>query len=70
MRYHLSKSKLDFNCPKCECLHKEQDYFEKFRISKKPTFYMNCKGCKTRLGIEQDIQSNTVVWLKEDEIKL
>lgn len=69
MRYHLSKSKLDFNCPKCTFLHKEEDYFIRFLACKK-TFYMNCKGCKTRLGIDQDIQGNSVVWLKEDEIKL
>jgi hypothetical protein len=57
----------DFTCPKCECPHVENDYWEKMHKSKTGLIYMNCKGCKTRLGITGDMKGDTVVWLKEDE---
>lgn len=64
---HLSIPKSKFNCPKCECLHSEEDYYEKLRNSKTFISYQNCKGCKTKLGISSDITGDVVVWLKSEE---
>lgn len=57
----------DFNCPKCECPHTEDDYYQKLYNSKHGLIYKNCKGCKTKLGIISNIKGDVVVWLKEEE---
>lgn len=59
----------NFKCPKCECEHEEEDYFEQIQKSKHGLIYKKCKGCKTKLGITYDIKGDVRVWLKEDEIK-
>ncbi len=64
----LSLIETEFNCPKCQCLHEEQDYMN--RLSKsKGMIYKSCKGCKNKIGITTDIKGNVKVWLKEDESK-
>ena len=57
----------DFKCPKCECVHHEDDYFSKMYASDSGFFYQKCKGCKTKLGITTNIMGDVLVWLKEDE---
>jgi len=64
---HISYVEAKFKCPKCECPHKEEDYYEKLSKSKTFVSYQKCKGCKTKLGISSDIMGDVVVWLKEDE---
>jgi predicted 3-demethylubiquinone-9 3-methyltransferase (glyoxalase superfamily) len=59
----------DFKCPKCECQHEEEDYFEKLDRSKKGLIYIKCKGCKTKLGVSFNIMGDVVAWLKEEEKK-
>ncbi len=58
---------VDFKCPKCECPHNEDDYYDRLYKAKKFYIYKNCKGCKTKLGISTDIKGDVVVWLKEEE---
>jgi len=58
--------KTDFNCPKCGCLHTEDDYYNQLDKSKHGLIYKKCKGCKTKLGISSDYKSNVVVWGRED----
>lgn len=65
----ITLAKTDFTCPKCECPHTEDDYWQKMDKSKTGLIYMKCKGCKTKLGITGDMKGDTVVWLKEDEKK-
>lgn len=60
---------VDFNCPKCDCPHSENDYYAQLYKSKRHFIYKQCKGCKTKLGITTDIRGDVRVWLKEDEIK-
>ena len=57
----------EFKCPKCECPHSEDDYYNKLYKSKKFYIYQNCKGCKTKLGISNNMKGDVVVWLKEEE---
>lgn len=65
----LSMSYSDFNCPKCECPHTEDDYYNRLYKNKNSLIYKKCKGCKTKLGITIDIIGDVRVWLKEDERK-
>lgn len=58
---------VDFKCPKCECPHSEDDYYQRMIKSGYGLIYKKCKGCKTMLGITTDIKGDVVVWLKEDE---
>jgi hypothetical protein len=58
---------VDFKCPKCECPHTNEDYYERLNKSKNGFIYKKCKGCKTKLGITTDIRGDVRVWLKEDE---
>lgn len=58
----------NFKCPKCECYHTEDDYYNKLYNSKDGLIYKSCKGCKTKLGITSNIEGDIVVWLKEEEI--
>ena len=60
---------VDFKCPKCECPHSEEDYYDRLYKSKHGLIYKQCKGCKTKLGITTDIIGDVRVWLKEDECK-
>lgn len=57
----------DFKCPKCECPHIEEDYYDRLYKSDKGLIYKNCKGCKTKIGITTDMRGDVQVWLKEDE---
>ena len=57
----------DFNCPKCTCIHEEEDYYDRLYRSKHGFIYKSCKGCKAKLGISSNIRGDVVVWLKEDE---
>ena len=61
---------VDFKCPKCECPHSEEDYYDRLYKSKHGLIYKQCKGCKTKLGITTDIRGDVRVWLKEDEREL
>ena len=60
---------VDFKCPKCEHEHNQQDWYNKLYKSNKHYIYMNCKGCKTRLGVTTNIKGDVVAWLKDDENK-
>ena len=60
---------VDFKCPKCECPHSEEDYYDRLYKSKHGLIYKQCKGCKTKLGITTDLRGDVRVWLKEDERK-
>lgn len=60
---------VDFKCPKCECPHVEEDYYDRLYKSKHGLIYKNCKGCKTKLGITTDILGDVKVWLKSEERK-
>jgi hypothetical protein len=60
----------DFKCPKCECPHSEEDYYDRLYKSKHGLIYKQCKGCKTKLGITSDIRGDVGVWLKENEYKI
>lgn len=62
--------KVDFKCPKCECTHKEEDWYPKYAKSENGLIYKSCKGCKTKLGITTDIKGDVQVWLKEDEAEI
>lgn len=64
----VSQIKTAFKCPKCECPHVENDYYNALSKSK-GLIYKACKGCKTKLGITTDIKG-VVVWLKENECKI
>jgi len=66
----ITLSETDFKCPKCECIHSEEDYYSKLRNSDKHFIYKKCKGCKTTLGISSNIMGDVVVWLKEEESKI
>lgn len=57
----------DFKCPKCECPHSENDYYNMLSKSKRGLIYKQCKGCKTKLGITIDMRGDVQVWLKEEE---
>ena len=63
----LSIVDVDFKCPKCQCPHSNEDYYERLNKSKKGFIYKKCKGCKTKLGITADITGDDCVWLKENE---
>ena len=65
----ISMVDVDFKCPKCECPHSEEDYYDRLYKSKHGLIYKRCKGCKTKLGITTDIRGDVCVWLKEDERK-
>lgn len=58
----------DFKCPKCECVHNENDYYTKLYKSDIWFIYQNCKGCKDKLGISINIRGDVVVWIKKHEI--
>lgn len=64
----ISMVDVDFNCPKCECPHTEEDYYSRLYKSKNGLIYKACKGCKTKLGITTDIRGDVRVWLRDDEI--
>ena len=64
---HINIAQTNFKCPKCECRHKEEDYYDKLSKSKTFISYQKCKGCKTKLGISSDITGDVVVWLKDEE---
>ena len=66
----LTMVDIDFKCPKCECPHTEDDYYNRMCKSKTGLIYKQCKACKTKLGITSDIKGDVVVWLKEDEKKI
>lgn len=66
----LTISDTDFNCPKCECPHTEDDYYNQLHKSKDGLIYKKCKGCKTKLGITSDIRGDIQVWVKDEEIKV
>lgn len=63
----ISLVDVDFKCPKCECPHSEEDYYDRLCKSKHGLIYNRCKGCKTKLGITTNIKGDVRVWLKEDE---
>ena len=65
----ISMVDVDFNCPKCECPHSEEDWYDTLYKSKNFLIYKQCKGCKTKLGITTDMRGDVQVWLKEDEKK-
>lgn len=65
----LSLVDIAFKCPKCECPHSEDDYYDRICKSKHGLIYKQCKGCKSKLGITTDIRGDVVVWLKENEPK-
>lgn len=60
----LCMSETDFKCPKCECVHTEDDYYARLDKSKHGLIYKRCKGCKTLLGITTDIRGDVRVWEK------
>jgi hypothetical protein len=60
-------AKTDFKCPKCECLHTEDDYYKQLDKSKHGLIYKKCKGCGTKLGITSDFKGDIHAWLKEEE---
>jgi hypothetical protein len=66
----ITMADADFNCPKCECEHTEDDYYARLNKSKRGLIYKQCKGCKTKLGITADMRGDVRVWLKEDEKKI
>lgn len=66
----ISVVKSDFKCPKCECPHSEEDYYDNLCNSKHGLIYKKCKGCKTKLGITTHINGDVCAWLKEDESNL
>lgn len=66
----ISLVETEFNCPNCTCHHEEDDWYGKYRKAAGHVLYMNCKGCKTKLGITLDMRSDVVVWLKEEEEKI
>lgn len=65
----ISMVDVGFKCPKCECPHSEEDYYDRLYKSKHCLIYKQCKGCKTKLGITTNIRGDVHVWLKEDECK-
>ena len=65
----ISMVDVDFKCPKCKCLHCEEDYYDRLYKSEQGLIYKQCKGCKAKLGITTDMRGDVVIWLKEDEIK-
>jgi hypothetical protein len=65
----ITLAETDFACPKCECPHTEDDYYDRLYKSPQCLIYKACKGCKTKLGITYAMNGDTVVWLKEDEKK-
>lgn len=58
---------VDFDCPKCQCPHAEEDYYQQLVDSDQSVLYMPCKGCKAELGITGDRTGDVVVWLKSEE---
>ena len=65
----LSLVETDFNCPKCECLHLEEDYSKQMEKSNTGVVYKICKGCKSKIGIAIDMRGDVKVWLKTYEKK-
>ena len=66
----LSISVAHFNCPKCNYLYLEKDYYNALAKSKSFLIYKTCKNCKNKIGITTSITGDVVVWLKKNEIKV
>ena len=66
----LCMSITDFKCPKCGCLHTEDDYMKRLDKSEHGLIYRHCKGCKSIIGITFDIRSDVRVWLKSEELTI
>jgi len=65
----LCLSRTEFKCPKCGCIHDEDDYMKRLDKSENGLIYRHCKGCQSMLGITFDICSDIQVWLKSEESK-
>ena len=59
-----------FKCPSCKHEHLENDYIKKLEKSKNYLTYINCKGCKKKLGVTVNYMGDVVVWLKSEEKEL
>lgn len=66
----LSMSEVDFECPSCKHKHVENDYIKKLEKSEDYLTYINCKGCKKKIGVTVNYMSDVVVWLKSEEKEL
>jgi len=66
----LDFSNTDFQCPSCKHEHIEDDYIKKLEKSQHYLVYINCKGCKKKLGLTINYMGDVVVWLKSEEKKL
>ena len=67
---YLTISDVDFKCPSCKHEHLENDYIKKLEKSEDYLTYINCKGCKKKLGLTVNCMSDVVVWLKSEEKEL
>ena len=63
----ISYGKSDFNCPICQCLHDENDWYEKYAKAKGFCITIRCKGCKRKLGLAVGMMSDVHVWDKATE---
>ncbi len=65
----LTMAEVEFKCPACSCDHNGKDWEHKLEKSKKTYCFINCKGCKRKLGVSLDYRGDVVVWevKKKDE---
>lgn len=59
----------DFKCPICNYIHQEEDWYTRYEKSKHGLIYMNCKGCKSKIGVTINIMGDVVTWDKKTEKK-
>lgn len=53
----------DFNCPSCNELYQEKDYYHKINQSKTGLVFTKCKKCRESIGITINIKGDVVAWL-------
>lgn len=65
----ITMTEVDFNCPKCGCSYREDDWYKKYEKSSYGVIYFKCrnKDCKELLGVTTNIKGDVVVWLKSEE---
>lgn len=59
----LKISKTDFNCPKCDKLHEEKDYYKRLYKSKGGLISIRCKLCNQKIFITSDYQGDISIWI-------
>lgn len=59
----LTLVETEFNCPNCDELYQEKDYYHKIQQSKTGLVFTRCKKCRESIGITTDIKGDVKAWL-------